>query len=171
MVESDDLAAGAVDHPQSRSGVAAAHHSVADPELPVGDLKDVGPEAAILRHQFPCGSVQVSRFRSGEGDHAGLLALAEPLPPVAHLRGVGFRLGAADDNLAVGHQPVECLVLAAGAEQRGDLLAEFRLLPVVAAQFGGAQPQPEGAERAADIDGGKLPVVADHDHLASGPVV
>jgi hypothetical protein len=118
----------------------------------------------------PRGGVQPGGFRSGEGDHAGLLPIAEALPPVAHLGGVGFRLGAAHDHLAVRHQPIEGLVLPARAEQGGDLLAKGRLLAVVAAQLAGTQAEAEGAERAAGVDGSELPVVADHDHLASGPL-
>jgi hypothetical protein len=49
-------------------------------------------------------------------------------------------------------------------------LPELRALPVVAAQLGSAEAEAEGAEGTTGIDGGQLPVVADHDHLASGPI-
>ena len=56
------------------------------------------------------------------------------------------------------------------AEQGGDVLAEPGALPVVAAQLGGAEAEAEGAEGATGVDGGQLPVIPDHDHLASGPI-
>src|SRR5215217_7586400 len=94
----------------------------------------------------------------------------ESLPPVADLDGIGFCLGAADDHFAVGDQLVHGLIGAVVAEQDGDVLAELGPLAVIAAQLAGAQAEAEGAEGATGIDGGQLPVVADHDHLASGPI-
>jgi hypothetical protein len=69
----------------------------------------------------------------------------------------------------VFHQLVHGLVGAVVPEQSGDVLAEPGPLAVVAPQFGGAQAEAEGAEGATGIDRGQLPVVTDHDHLASGP--
>jgi hypothetical protein len=115
-VEGGDLAAGAVDHPQPRTGVAAAHNSVADPELALTDLQSICSEPAVLRHALAGGRVQPGDLRSGEGDHARLLPVSEPVPPVADLDSVGFRFAAADDHLAVLDQPVHGLVGAVVAE-------------------------------------------------------
>jgi hypothetical protein len=66
-------------------------------------------------------------------------------------------------------QPVHGLLVAVVAEQRSDVLAKLGTLAVVAAQLASAEAEAEGAEGATGIDGGQLPVIADHDHLASGP--
>jgi hypothetical protein len=105
-VQGGDLATGPVDHPQPRSGVAATDHLVAHPELLLADLEGVGSEPAGLCHELPRGGVEPGCFGAGEGDHAGLLAVAEALPPVADLGGVGFRFRAAHHHLAVRHQPL-----------------------------------------------------------------
>jgi hypothetical protein len=135
-VEGGDLAAGAVHHPQLSPGVAAAHDSVTDPELPLTHLQSIPPEAAVLGHALARGYIQAGDLGPGEGDHPSLLAFPEPLPPVADLGGVGFRLAAADDHVAVLDQPVHRLLRAVVAEQSGDVLAELSALPVVAAQLG-----------------------------------
>jgi hypothetical protein len=122
-VEGGDLAARAVDHPQPGSGVAATHDPVADPELPLTDLQRVGAEPAVLRHALPRRHVEPGDLGPGEGDHARLLPVSEPVPPVADLGGVGFRLAAADDHPAVLYQPVHRLVGAVIPEQGGHVLA------------------------------------------------
>ena len=165
-----DLAAGAVDHPQPSPGVAAAHDPVADPELPLTDLQSIPSEPACLHHAVAGGRVQPGDLNPGEGDHPRLLAFPEPVPPIADLGGVGFRLAATDDHLAVRDQLVNGLVVAVVAEQGGDVLAKLSALPVVAAQLGSAEAEAEGAEGATGVDGGQLPVIADHDYLASGPI-
>jgi len=87
--------------------------------------------------------------------------------------GIRFRLAATHDHLVVLDQPVHRLVGMVVAEQGGDVLAELGALAVVAAQLGSAEAEAEGAEGAegaTGIDGGQLLVIADHDHLASGPI-
>jgi hypothetical protein len=139
-------------------------------ELPLTDLQRVGAEAAVLGHALARGCVEPGDLGPGEGDHARLLSLPEPVPPVADLGGVGFRLAAADDHLAVGDQPIHGFILAVVAEQGGDVLAELGALPVIAPELRGAEAKPEGAEGATGIDGRQLPVIAEHDHLAPGPI-
>jgi hypothetical protein len=169
-IEGDDLAAGAVHHSQPGPGVAAADHPVADPELPLTNLQSIRPEAAVLGHPLTSSRVQPGDLGSGEGDHPRLLAAGEPLPPVADLDSVGFRLAATHDHLAVLHQPVHGLLGTMVAEQGGHLVAELGALAVIAPELRGAEAEAEGAEGAISVDGGQLPVIADHDHLASGPI-
>src|SRR6266540_892325 len=167
-VEAGDGGAGAVDDAQALAGVAAADDVVAGAELAVGDEEGLGAEAAGLEQELADGGVEAGGFGVGEGDHAGVLAGGEALPPVGDLGGVGLGFGAADDDLAVLDELVHGLCLAAGAEQDGDLLAELGLLAVVAAELAGAEALAEGAEGAAGVNGGELFVVADHDELGVG---
>src|SRR6266540_3694377 len=167
-VEVGDLGAGAVDDAEALAGVAAADDVVAGAELPVGDGEGLVAEAAGAEHQLAGGGVEAGGFGVGEGDHAGMLAGGEALPPVGDLGGIGLLLGAADDDLAVLDELIHGFGLAASAEQQGDILAELGLLAVVAAEFAGAEAEAQGAEAAAGVDGGELFVVADHDELGVG---
>jgi len=58
------------------------------------------------------------------------------------------------------HQPI--------SDQLEGLAFPGLLLPAVLGQLGGAQAETEGAEAAAGVDGGQLPVIADQHDLGLG---
>ena len=147
-VEGGDGAAGPVSDPELGDGVAAAHHPIPHPKLPVLDLE------ALLAKAVPGGQ---------HHDLVGrvLFGLLPGHPPVLEQGegGGGFGVG--------GHDPVMGLVGGHGVvdQPASDQVEGFAfpglVLPTVLGQLAGAEAQAEGAEAAAGLDGGELPVVAD----------
>jgi hypothetical protein len=62
------------------------------------------------------------------------------------------------------------LLEVAGAHVINGALLPGLDLPAIDGEFAGAQPLAEGAEAAAGLDGGELPVVADQRHLGTRPL-
>jgi hypothetical protein len=164
-VEGGDGATAAVGHPQLGDGVVATHHSVPDRQLAVLDLEAIGAEAAAGGQELLAGGVEPVDLGPAGRQHHDLLGrvvvgLLPGRPPVLEQGQGGGGLGVG------GHHPIVSLVGGHRLlhQPRPDQLKSFAfpglLLPSVLDQLAGAEAEPEGAEAAAGVDRGQLPVIA-----------
>jgi hypothetical protein len=172
-VEGGDGPAGAVGDPELGDGVAAAHHPIPDGQLALLDLEAVGVEAAAGGQQLLAGAVEPVDLgpAAGQYDHVlrrVALGVLPGLPPVGEQGEGGGRFGVGGHHPVMGPVGGDCLVDQPGADEFEGFAFPGVVLPPVLQKFGGAEAEAEGAEAAAGVDGGQLPVVADQHHLGLG---
>ena len=172
-VEGGDGAAAAVGHPQLADGVVAADDPVPDRQLAVLDLEPLGAEAAAGGQQLLAGGVEPVHLGPAGGQHDHLLGrvvlgLLPGGPPVLEQGQGGGRLGVGGHHPVMGLVGGHRLLDQPGADQLEGFAFPGLLLAAVLDQLGGAEAEPEGAEAAAGVDRGQLPVIADQDHLGLG---
>jgi hypothetical protein len=174
-VQGGDGAAGAVGDPQLADRVVPTHDPVADGELAVLDLQPLRAEPALEGQELLAVGVEpVDLGPPGRQHHHLLrgvtLGLLEGLPPVPQQRQGGRGLGLGGDDPVVGLVGRDGLLDQPGPHEFEGFAFPGVALPSVLCEFAGAQPQPQGAEAAAGVDGGQLPVVADQHHLGLAPL-
>jgi hypothetical protein len=174
-VEGGDGAAAAVGHPELGDGVLPADGPVPHRQLAVLDLEPLASEAATGGQQLLTDGVEPVHLGPAGGQHHHILSrillsrLPGP-PPVLEQGQGGGRLGVGS------HYPVVSLV---GGYRLLDQPAPDEIegfafpglvLAAVLDQLGGAEAEAEGAEAAASVDRGQLPVITDQHHLGLGVV-
>ena len=174
-VEGGDGAAGAVGDPELGDGVAAAHHPIPHRQLPVLDLEAVGAEAAPGGQQLLAGHIEPVDLGPPAGQHDHVLGwvafgLLPGGPPVLEQGQGGGRLGVGGHHSVMRAVGGHRLLDQPGADQLQGLAFPGLVLAAVLDQLAGAEAEPEGAEAAAGVDGGQLPVIADQHHLGLGLV-
>jgi hypothetical protein len=172
-VEGSDGAAAAIGHPQLGDGVVAAHHPIPDGQLAVLDLEPLAPEAALCGQELLAGGVEpvdLGPAGSQHDDFLGrvLFGLLVGGPPVLEQGQGGGGLGVGGHHPIVGLIGGHRLLHQPGTDQVQGFPFPGLLLAAVLDQLRGAEAEAEGAEAAAGIDGGQLPVIADQDHLGLG---
>jgi hypothetical protein len=112
------------------------------------------------------GAVEPVHLGAAGGQHhhplAGIpLGLLERLPPVLQQRQGGGRLALGRDDPVVGLVGGHRLIYEPGPNEFEGLALPSVLLAAVFHQLARPQPQPQGAEAAASVHRGQLPVIAD----------
>ena len=172
-VEGGDGAAGTVGDPELGDGVAAAHHPIPHRQLAVLDLEAVVAEAAPGGQQLLAGHVEPIDLAPPIGQQGHVLArvvlgLLPGRPPVLEQGQGGGRLAVGGHHPVVGPVGGHGLLDQAGADQLQGLAFPGLVLAAVLGQLAGAEAETEGAEAAAGVDRGQLPVIADQHHLGPG---
>ena len=96
-------------------------------------------------------------------------AVLPGLPPVLEQGQGGGRLGLGGHHPVVGPVGGHRLLDQPTADQLEGLAFPGLLLAAVLGQLAGAEAEAEGAEAAAGVDRGQLPVIADQHHLGLRP--
>ena len=172
-VEGADGAAGAIGDAELADGVAAAHHPVPDGQLQVLNLEALLAEAALGGQQLLAGHIEPVDLGPAAGEHDHVLgrvalSLLPGPPPVLEQGQGGGRLGGG------GHHPImrpvgrNRLVDQPRADQLEGFAFPGLVLAAVLGELAGAEAEAEGAEAAAGVDGGQLPVIADQHYLHAG---
>jgi hypothetical protein len=170
-VEGGDDPAAAVGHPQLSNGVLATYDPVPDRQLAVFDLEPFGAKPPAGGQQLLAGSVEPIDLAPACGEHDHLLGgvvvgLLKGSPPVLQQREGGGRFGVGGHHSVVGLVGGHRLLHQPAPDEVEGFAFPGLVLAAVLGQFGGAEAKAEGAEAAAGVDRGQLPVVADQDHLA-----
>jgi hypothetical protein len=149
--------------------------SVPDRELAVLDLEPLDAEATAGGQQLLAGGVEPVDLGPVGGQHHHLLrwvvfGLLPGDPPVLEQGQGGGGLGVGGHHPIMGLVGSHGLLDQPGADQVQGLAFPGLVLAAILDQLRGAEPEPQGAEAAARVDRGQLPVIADQDHLGLGLV-